>query len=214
MNDTLINLLISIPPLLLAVILHEIGHGLMAEKFGDSTARNLGRITLNPLKHIDFTMTILLPTILVVSGSPVVFGGAKPVPVNFSSFKEPRKAMLWVALAGPIVNFLLMGGSLICYWIWKMANGNTLEDGTLVGTFITGWLLASVIINLVLALFNLIPIPPLDGGRVAVSLLPLKQARSLARLEPYGFFILFGLLYLGMVDAVLRPALHLVLSLL
>ena len=199
--------LIALPPLIVAVVVHEVAHGWIAEKLGDPTARAMGRITANPIKHIDLFMTILLPTLLIVSGSPVVFGGAKPVPVNPGYFKNPRKDMAYVALAGPVSNFIL---ALLCLLLCKLLGGlsNDVNQLSLFEGLLLWWSIQGFIINLILGLFNLlIPFPPLDGGRIVVGILPLDAARAWSKLEPYGLPLVFLLLYLGIIDAVLIPIL-------
>ena len=162
-------------PVLLAVILHELAHGYTAYRLGDPTAARLGRLSLNPISHVDMFGTILLPLFLVLTGSPILFGYAKPVPVDFTNLRNPRRDMVYVAAAGPAMNLFL------------------------------AMLTASVFINVALAVFNLFPLPPLDGGRVAVGLLPRGLAFPLARLEPYGMFILIGLLMTGILGDMIRP---------
>ncbi|HMO17021.1 MAG TPA: site-2 protease family protein [Oligoflexia bacterium] len=206
MNSVLINVLVSVPPLLVAIVLHEVAHGYSAWKLGDPTAKVLGRITLNPIKHIDPVLSILLPGILILSGSPIIFGGAKPVPVNPTYFKNPRQGMAIVALAGPVTNFILCG---ICYFSFLAIINQNIEDSPMLA-LLTIWLLGGIIINLALGLFNLIPLPPLDGGRIAVGFLPLAIARVWARLEPYGLILIFGLLYLGLPQQILEPAIEFV----
>lgn len=205
------NVLVLAPPLLVAVILHEVAHGWVAERLGDPTARALGRITLNPIKHIDPVMTLLLPGLLILSGSPIIFGGAKPVPINPGYFKNPRKGMVWVALAGPAVNIVLAS---ICYLLvmaLDKMNADVVNHSAIV-LLVGAWLIYGVVINLVLALFNLFPVPPLDGGRIAVGLLPLSMARSLAKLERWGLLIVFLLLYSGVIDAYLGPIIKYVIT--
>ena len=198
---------LTIPALLIAVILHEIAHGWAADKLGDPTARLSGRITLNPLKHIDPFLTIIVPGVLVLSGSPVVFGGAKPVPVNPLNLRNPRKDMIWVALAGPITNIVL---ALSAYAILKLGVEfsffSSFPRG--IGLFLYYTFAYAVLINLVLALFNMLPIPPLDGGRIAVGLLPAQSARALAKLEPFGILIVVALLFFGLFDVVITPILE------
>ena len=197
------------PPMLLAVILHEISHGLVAGWLGDPTAKKAGRLSLNPLRHIDPMMTIILPGILIASGSPFVFGGAKPVPVNASRFENPRRDMCWVALAGPVCNFLL---ALISYGLLQILA--LMPTGGL-PMMIIGQLLAySLLINVVLGTFNLIPIPPLDGGRIAVGLLPIQLARPLAHIERYGIMIVMLLLFSGWLEPLLEPFTRLAISVL
>lgn len=199
------SFIIFAPPFLLAIILHEVAHGYVAWKLGDPTAKTLGRITLNPIKHIDFKLSILLPGILILIGSPVVFGGAKPVPVNPMYFKNPRQGMALVAVAGPITNFILafISYQLIFY----------LPDYYIFQTLVAAWLVGSIVINLVLAVFNLTPLPPLDGGRILVGILPIDLARKVASLEKYGLLILFLLLYLGIPNKTIEPAIEFATSL-
>ena len=205
--ETLWLVVLMAPPLLVAVILHEIAHGYVAERLGDPTARAAGRITLNPIVHIDLFMTILLPALLIFAGSPVIFGGAKPVPVNPGYFKDPAKGMSVVAIAGPITNFIL---ALISFGLYQAVLAIPSSDLFLgLGlAFVANWLVYSVLINVVLGVFNLLPVPPLDGGRIAVGLLPVRLAQGLARLEPFGILIVFLLLYLGVVEAVLGPVIE------
>lgn len=202
----LVQILGSVPPLLIAVILHEIAHGYAAEKLGDPTARQLGRITFNPIKHIDPFMTVILPGILIVSGSPIIFGGAKPVPVNPMRFKNPRRDMAYVALAGPVTNFVLALLFYFAYEIYSFAFPVLLAP-PFVLAIIGLWLIYGVLINLVLGLFNLLPVPPLDGGRIAVGFLPIPLAKFWARLEPFGLIIVIALLYSGLFDVFLSPVL-------
>ena len=204
------TLALTVPPLLLAVILHEIAHGYMAERLGDPTARRLGRIKLNPLVHIDPFMTVILPGLLILSGSPIVFGGAKPVPVDPRYFSNPRRGMAYVALAGPITNFVLAScfyGVMLLFLHFQSALSLL---PTWLAITLVYWTLHSIIINLVLGLFNLLPVPPLDGGRIAVGFLPLKLARHVAQLERYGLLIVIALLYFGVVDRYLGPAINFV----
>ena len=205
MREMLLNIVVVVPPLMSAVILHEIAHGLVAERLGDPTARQAGRITLNPLKHIDFRMTILLPALLMLAGAPV-FGGAKPVPVNPGYFHSPRKGMMWVAIAGPISNALQAA---IWYGMYLLAlpGPNQLSIGY-IQTIVLGWCVYGILINILLAVFNLIPIPPLDGGRVLVGVLPLPLARRVAKLERYGLLLVAFLLLSGVLDKILSPLLH------
>ena len=180
-------LAISIVILLFSVIVHEVMHGVVARKFGDRTAERAGRLTLNPLPHIDLVGTILLPALLIFSGSPILFGWAKPVPVNPLNFSNLRRGELMVSAAGIMANFALaIGAALIYHFL------NALPQ-----TFpaIAGALLRfTVIINLVLGIFNLFPIPPLDGSKVLLSQLPYKMAKEYQKIEPYGFLILLILL--------------------
>ena len=179
-------------PLILAITLHEAAHGYAAKMLGDRTAAFLGRVSLNPLKHIDPVGTILIPLMLKLAGAPFLFGYAKPVPVDFRNLKNPKKDMIWVALAGPASNMLqaLIWGAMF-YINLRIFNG--------ANEFLSAMASAGMSWNLVLAIFNLFPIPPLDGGRILVGLLPYRQARTLSSLESYGIFIVIGLSMLGIL---------------
>ncbi len=180
-------LALSIIILLFSVILHEVMHGYVALRFGDHTAQRAGRLTLNPLPHIDLFGTILLPGLLILSGSPILFGWAKPVPVNPLNFSNLRKGELLVSSAGILANFALAAAATILYHI---LNGLPQTFPFLVGALLR----FTVTINLVLAIFNLFPIPPLDGSKVLLSQLPYKLAKQYQKLEQYGFIILLILL--------------------
>lgn len=189
-------------PVLLAVVLHEVAHGWVADRLGDDTARWMGRLTLNPIKHIDPIGTIGIPLLLIVVGSPFLFGYAKPVPINFNKLHRPKQDMVWVALAGPVTNLLLaLISALILFVVVKLPSsmGWMIEPVALMSQ-------ASIIINLVLCIFNLLPLPPLDGGRVAVGMLPGPAAYQLSRLEPYGFLIIVALLAFGWLQVLIGPA--------
>lgn len=173
----------SIIILLFSVILHEVMHGYVALKFGDTTAQRAGRLTLNPIPHIDLFGTILLPALLIFTGSPILFGWAKPVPVNPLNFSNIRKGELFVSAAGILANFSL---AIIAALIFHILNALPQTFPALVGSLLR----FTVLINLVLGIFNLFPIPPLDGSKVLLSQLPLNLARSYQRIEPYGILIL------------------------
>lgn len=176
-------------PLLLAITLHEAAHGFAAYVFGDDTARRLGRMSLNPIRHIDPFGTVLMPALLLLAKAPFLFGYAKPVPVNFGRLNRPRRDMVWVALAGPGMNMALaVLAALLYHGIGLLPSG--------VEEWAAANLRNTVYINVLLAVFNMLPIPPLDGGRVAVGLLPDRLAFPLARLERTGIFLVLGLLFL------------------
>ncbi|MFY0649937.1 MAG: site-2 protease family protein [Methylophilaceae bacterium] len=192
---------ISIIPVLLAITVHEAAHGYAAKHFGDKTAYYLGRITLNPIKHIDPLGTVVIPGMLLLLSAPFLFGWAKPVPVNFSNLNNPKKDMMWVALAGPASN-------LVMAIIWAIILGLFKSSGTSHALFVIGMAQVGIMINLVLMLLNLLPIPPLDGGRMAVSLLPSPWSFKLASIERYGMFILIFLIVSGLLSAILLPLLR------
>jgi Zn-dependent protease len=176
-------------PVVFAVTFHEAAHGFVAYHFGDDTAWRAGRVTFNPFKHVDPFGTIILPAMLILLRSPFLFGYAKPVPVNFRRLNHPRRNMVWVALAGPGTNILLaIVSSLLAYGLGLMPPGAAVWARDNLGN--------SILINVVLCVFNMLPLPPLDGGRVAVGLLPDALALPLARLERYGILILLLFLFL------------------
>jgi Zn-dependent protease len=199
-------------PVIFAITLHEAAHGYVARFFGDMTAAAAGRITANPLKHIDPVGTILVPLVILLTskllgGGAILFGWAKPVPVNFARLRRPKQDMLWVAAAGPGMNFVMaVFWSLVIQLGHALGNGFTTAPMMLMGA-------AGVFINVILMALNLIPLPPLDGGRIAVSLLPLKQAMQFARLEPYGLFILLGLMFTGILGFIMWPLISLFIGL-
>jgi Zn-dependent protease len=187
-------------PILFAVTLHEAAHGYVARHFGDTTAERAGRISLNPVHHIDPVGTILLPVLtLLMSSGGFIFGWAKPVPVNFGALRHPKKDMFWVALAGPAANLFMA----IC-WA-AIANIALAMQDNYFALPLLDMAQIGIKINIVLMVLNLLPIPPLDGGRVAVSLLPYRQAIALSRIEPYGMFILVFLAVTPLLGLVLYP---------
>jgi Zn-dependent protease len=193
MNQQIAPLLYTISiwllPAVIAITFHEAAHGFAARHFGDDTAWQLGRVTFNPLKHIDPVGTVLLPALLLFLHSPFLFGYAKPVPVNFRALRNPRRDMVWVAAAGPGINIVL---ALMAAFSFHVVG--YLPDT--VAQWVGENLKNALIINVILAVFNLLPLPPLDGGRIAVGLLPDALASPLARLEPYGMMILIGVLFI------------------
>jgi Zn-dependent protease len=174
-------------PILIAVTFHEAAHGFVAHLLGDDTAWRLGRVSFNPFKHIDPFGTIILPALLLFARSPFLFGYAKPVPVNFRALKHPRRDMILVAAAGPAMNLLLATAAALAFHAVFYTSG-------VAQVFIAKNLSNAVLLNVVLAIFNLLPIPPLDGGRIIAGLLPSALARPFSRLEPYGLVLLIGLL--------------------
>jgi len=190
-NTTLYDISVWVLPLVIAITFHEAAHGFVAHHFGDNTAWELGRVSFNPLRHIDPFGTLVLPAILLLSHSPFLFGYAKPVPVNFRALRHPRIDMVWVALAGPATNIVLALLAALAFHGLGMALGLIPASAA---QWISVNLKNALVINVVLAVFNMLPIPPLDGGRVAVGLLPDVLARPLSRLEPYGMLILIGIL--------------------
>jgi Zn-dependent protease len=209
MESFFLKLSIMLVPGLMAITCHEVSHGYVANRLGDGTARSLGRLTLNPLKHLDIIGTLMVFVIGI--------GWAKPVPVNFNNLRNPKRDMIWVAAAGPITNFVLALLSALALR-GGVALAGTIAAGTQMDTVLYPVLLMlafSVYINLLLAIFNLIPVPPLDGGRVAVGLLPPRPALALARFEPYGMILIIVLVFFtNIFSKVLQPALSVGIDLL
>jgi Zn-dependent protease len=198
LTQTILETFSFLIALMLAITFHEAAHGFVARLFGDMTATRLGRVTFNPLKHVDLIGTIILPGMLLLSGAPFLFGYAKPVPVNFDNLRPQRLGMILVAVAGPATNLFLA-------WIAALL----LHINAGVDTLGNEILVNSIRFNIVLAIFNMLPLPPLDGGRVAVGILPSFLGKKLARVEPYGFLILLALLALpGLLFAPLGIDFH------
>jgi len=221
--ERLLSVVVEVAVLLIAVSAHESAHGWVAEKWGDTTARDLGRITLNPIKHLDPVGSLMVPAVLAISGLPV-FGWARPVPVNPLNLRDPRRAMVRVSVAGPAANLILALASLVALRLLRMVapglpqmvidnlSGGALLHGGLLGV-VVAVLTASLIINVILAVFNLMPIPPMDGAGIVEGFLPPSAAASYRRLGRYGFLIVLGLLWLGAFDIVFRPVMIFVLRL-
>ena len=201
--DTLIQTITVLAiPVLLAITLHEAAHGYAARHFGDTTAYRAGRITLNPLRHIDPIGTILVPLLMLAfSNGALLFGWAKPVPVNFSRLRNPKADMLWVAAAGPLANLLMVFGWVLIKWL-------ILDSHTGYTHFIRSMAEFGILINLVLMFLNLLPIPPLDGGRIVVSLLPDHLSTAFARIEPFGLIIIVILLVTQVLGTILMPLIY------
>ncbi len=193
-------------PVLFAITVHEAAHGYAARHFGDNTAAMMGRITLNPLKHIDPVGTILMPLLLYFATSGAfLFGYAKPVPVRFGNLRNPKRDMIWVALAGPGVNLLQAMGWMVLLYLLAAIGINE--------PFFVKMCQGGVLVNIVMFVFNLFPLPPLDGGRILVGLLPYKQAMLVSRVEPCGFFIVMALVVSGVVSALwMQPLMGLTLG--
>jgi Zn-dependent protease len=207
MDLSLATIVLWAVPVVFAITLHEAAHGYVARRFGDQTAYMLGRVTLNPLKHIDPIGTIAVPGFLIamsmLTKAPLfVFGWAKPVPVQFANLRNPKRDMLWVAAAGPMANFVMAIG-------WGFLLKFVSPEGTTGETGIAEMAFAGVEVNLMLMALNLLPILPLDGGRIAVSLLPLRIASAYARLERYGFVVVIILLATGVLGQLMSPLLRL-----
>jgi Zn-dependent protease len=200
------TVLIYALPVIFAITIHEAAHGYAARHFGDNTAYSLGRITLNPIKHIDPVGTIAMPLLLYfATGGTFLFGYAKPVPVQFGNLRNPKRDMVWVALAGPGVNLLqaLIWGVLLYLVVGVQLNER----------FFIEMCKAGMLVNVVMFVFNLFPLPPLDGGRILVGLLPHRQAELVSRIEPYGFFVVMGLVLAGVLGNIwMRPLMNLTYS--
>jgi Zn-dependent protease len=202
MDLSLATIVLWAVPVVFAITLHEAAHGYVARIFGDRTAELQGRITLNPLAHIDPVGTILVPAVLILmaklGGPAFVFGWAKPVPVNFGNLRNPKRDMLWVAAAGPGANLAMAVFWAVALKLLATTGGSLAAPARLMAN-------VGISVNLVLMALNLLPVPPLDGGRIAVSVRPGRAARAWARLEPIGLFVIIGLLAAGLLDDVMQP---------
>lgn len=194
-------------PVIFAITVHEAAHGYVARYFGDMTAHQEGRISLNPIRHIDPVGTILIPVLSLLIPGGILFGWAKPVPVNFSRLRRPKQDMLWVAAAGPASNFFMA-------FLWVLVIKLALVIPSDFSTPLAFMGAAGIMINVVLMVLNLLPLPPLDGGRIAVSLLPPRQAYQFAQIERYGFIILLLLIFTGILGKIMGPLIYATISLL
>lgn len=195
----IIGLLISFGLLMVAMSIHEFSHGWIAYKLGDTTAKYQGRLTLNPLAHIDPIGTIILPIFLfIITRGQFVFGAAKPVPINYWALKNPKRDMIWIGLAGPLSNIV---SALIISQILKI-----LPNATILSILLKNF----IMINIILGVFNLIPIPPLDGSRIVMGILPIRMAKSYANLESFGFFIIMIFIALGLFNLIVWPVVNLI----
>ncbi|MFH0771578.1 MAG: site-2 protease family protein [Candidatus Omnitrophota bacterium] len=198
MDISFVSIVFTFPLFILAVMIHEVAHGWAAYKLGDSTAKDRGRISLNPFVHIDPVGTIILPLSLVFFNSPVVFGWAKPVPINFFNLRNPKSGIILVGLAGPAANLILAFILAVLYFLFQGTHCLLFDQ----------IIFYSILANSILALFNLIPIPPLDGSRILFGLLPPKLAVRYIKIEKYGFILLFILLWLGFIDWLINPVIQ------
>ncbi len=210
MEDTIRQVAVWALPVLFAVVLHEVAHGWVANRLGDPTAAQLGRLTLNPISHVDPIGTLVIPLFLVAVGAPFIFGYAKPVPVNFNNLRNPKRDMIWVAAAGPVTNIILAVASV---YLFRAVHGSEYFLPAVIQEPLAMMAQGSVRMNVMLAAFNLLPLPPLDGGRVLVGMAPEPLSSIVARIEPFGFIIVLALLMTHTLDFFLEPFVYLVLRL-
>ena len=206
-NSIIYNIAVWTIPVLFAITIHEVAHGWVANILGDKTAKMLGRLSLNPIKHIDPIGTVVVPLAMVVLQTGFVFGWAKPVPVNSRNFKSPRKDMAIVAAAGPISNLIMA-----VFWVFIFKLGVSVIPDQAIAQGIMAMGRAGIIINIILFVFNLFPIPPLDGSKVLAGFLPQSLANLMDKIEPYGLFIVLGLVYLGVLNTIMDPVLNFFLT--
>ena len=206
-NSIIYNIAVWAIPVLFAITIHEVAHGWVANTLGDKTAKMLGRLSLNPIKHIDPIGTVVVPLAMVVLQTGFVFGWAKPVPVNSRNFKSPRKDMAIVAAAGPISNLIMA-----VFWVFIFKLGVSVIPDQAIAQGIMAMGRAGIIINIILFVFNLFPIPPLDGSKVLAGFLPQSLANLMDKIEPYGLFIVLGLVYLGVLNTLMDPVLNFFLN--
>ncbi len=215
--DIIRKLIISAPAILIAITFHEVAHGFVANRLGDPTAKMMGRLTLNPVPHIDVVGTVVMPLMLLFfTSGQFVFGYAKPVPINPMNFRNPRKDMAISAAAGPVTNILLAIASMVMLKFFFLPASHFLPE-SISSSVMTPLIMifqASVMVNIVLACFNMIPVPPLDGGRVLTGLLPYKQAVSFSRIEPFGFIIVIILIVTGVASYFVLPLVNFFLTIL
>ena len=202
-NSIIYNIAVWTLPVLFAITIHEVAHGWVANILGDKTAKMLGRLTLNPIKHIDPIGTIAVPLAMVALQTGFVFGWAKPVPVSTRNFKSPRRDMAIVAAAGPISNLIMA-----VFWVFILKLGGSVIPDQAIAQGIIAMGQAGIIINLILFIFNLFPIPPLDGSKVLSGFLPQPLANLMDKIEPYGLFIVLGLVYFGVLNTIMQPVLN------
>jgi Zn-dependent protease len=210
LEDTIGQIALWAVPVLFAVVLHEVAHGWVANRLGDPTAARMGRLTLNPISHVDLFGTILIPLFLIAVSAPFIFGYAKPVPVNFHNLRNPKRDMIWVAAAGPLTNIVLAVASV---YFFKAVHGLEHLLPNMLEAPLAMMAQGSVKMNVMLAAFNLLPLPPLDGGRVLVGIAPQPLSSIVARIEPFGFLILLALLMTHTLDFFLEPFVYFVLRL-